>query len=79
MWNVVQGVEKRPVVENTNVDGIDSVEDVDHPTHVHAAVSVVPNAEQLRWDGRDAQAHALIALSVKRAISILQDSKGCLE
>ena len=55
-------------VENTNVDGTDSVEDVDHPTHAHVAVSVLPNAEQLRWDGKDAQAHALIAFSVKRAI-----------
>ena len=64
----LQGVEKRLPVENTNADGTDSVEDVDHPTHAHAAVSVVPNAEQLHWDGRDAQAHALIALSVKRAI-----------
>ena len=68
LWNVVQGAEKRPVVENTNADGTDSVEDVDHPADAHATVSVVPTAEQLRWDGRDAQAHALIALSVKRAI-----------
>ena len=79
LWNVVHGVEKRPIVENTNADGTDFVEDVDHPTHAHVAVFVAPNAEQLRWDGKDAQAHALIALSVKRAISILQDSKGCLE
>ena len=62
------GIEKRHVVENTNTDGIDSVEDVDNPTHAHAVVFVVPNAEQLRWDGKDAQAHALIAFSVKRAI-----------
>ena len=68
LWNVVQGAEKRPVVENTNADGTDSVEDVDHPVDAHATVSVVPTAEQLRWDGKDAQAHALIALSVKRAI-----------
>ena len=54
LWNVVQGVEKRPVVENTNADGTDSVEDVDHPTHAHVAISVVPNAEQLCWDVKDA-------------------------
>ena len=45
LWNVVQRVEKRPVVENTNVDGIDFVKDVDHPSHAHVAVFVVPNAE----------------------------------
>ena len=65
LWNVVQAVGKRHVVVNTNVDGTDFV---DHPTHAHASISVVPNAEQLCWDGRDAQAHALIALFVKRAI-----------
>ena len=27
-----------------------------------------PTAEQIRWDGKDVQAHALIALSVKRSI-----------
>ena len=27
-----------------------------------------PTVDQTRWDGRDAQAHALIALSVKRTI-----------
>ena len=47
---------------------LDSVEDVHHPTHAHATFFVVPNAAQLRWDGRDAHAHALIVLSVKRAI-----------
>ena len=30
---------------------------------------VLPTAEQARWDGKDAQAHALIALSVKRNIT----------
>ena len=68
LWNVVQGAKKRPVVENINADGTDFVEDVDHPVDAHATVSVVPTAEQLRWDGRDDQAHALIALSLKHAI-----------
>ena len=45
MWNVVQGAEKRPIVENTNADGIDFVEDVDHPTHAHATVSIVSTAK----------------------------------
>ena len=68
LWDVVQGVEKCPIIESTNDDGIDSVEDVNHPTHAHVAVSIVPNVEQLRWDGKDAQAHALIALFVKHVI-----------
>ena len=33
------------------------------------AADVLPTAEQARWDGKDAQAHALIALSVKRNIT----------
>ena len=77
---MVQGVEKRLVV-NTNVDGTDSVEDVDHPTHAHDVVSIVTNAEQLCWDGRD-EAHALIALFVKRChcspYLLVQANKGCL-
>ena len=68
LWDVVQWVEKCPIIEGTNDDGTDSVEDVNHPTHAHVAVSIVPTAEQLRWDGKDAPPHALIALSVKRAI-----------
>ena len=46
--DVVQGGENCPVVVNTNIDGIDFVEDVDHPTHAHDIVSIVPNAKQLR-------------------------------
>ena len=42
MW--FKGVEKRHVAENINVDCIDFVEDVDHLTHSHAAIFVVPNA-----------------------------------
>ena len=53
LWNVVQGVQKRLVVENTNVNGTDSVEDVDHPVDAHATISVVPTTEQFRWDVRD--------------------------
>ena len=52
-----------------------SVEDVDHLVDAHATVSVVPTAEQLCWDGRDAQAHALIAFSVKRATPHIRSCK----
>ena len=67
LWNIVQGVEKRPVTAANDGDA-DGIEDADLQIPVHAAVPAAPTVEQLRWDGRDAQAHALIALSVKRAI-----------
>jgi hypothetical protein len=78
LWNIVQGVERRPVTHATTgttntCDGStradeDGVEDDIPQIPVCANVSVAPIAEQIRWDGRDAQAHALIPLSVKRAI-----------
>lgn len=37
-------------------------------TTAAAAGAILPTAEQAPWDGKDAQAHALIALSVKRDI-----------
>ena len=61
-WNIVQGFDVRP----GSVDS-GTVEDVAGTSTVRAA-AVLPTAEQVRWDGRDAQAHALIALSVKRTI-----------
>ena len=36
---------------------------------VLAVLLLLPTVEQARWDGKDAQAHALIALSVKRNIT----------
>ncbi|MCO5558944.1 hypothetical protein L7F22_012535 [Adiantum nelumboides] len=38
-------------------------------TKIAAARSVLPTAKQARWDVKDAQAHALIALSMKRTIA----------
>ncbi len=63
VWNIVQGFDVRP----GSVDA-GSIEDVAGPSSSAAAV-VLPTAEQARWDGKDAQAHALIALSVKRNIT----------
>ena len=34
-----------------------------------SSATVLPTVQQARWDGKDAQAHALIALSVKRNIT----------
>ena len=73
-WNLVQSVGKHPNVFATvnasiKADGdADLVEDVDPPTSVHVSVPIARNAEELCWDCRDAQAHALITLSVKLAI-----------
>ena len=75
-WNIVQGFEVRPgfVVADSG-----TVEDGAGSNTVAATVgaaglatsraaAILPTAEQGRWDGRDAQAHALIALSVKRTM-----------
>ena len=66
MW--FKGLKNVLLLRTQTLMVLDSVEDVHHPTHAHATFFVVPNAAQLRWDGRDAHAHALIVLSVKRAI-----------
>ncbi|RYA57259.1 DUF4219 domain-containing protein, partial [Enterobacter cloacae complex sp. CH23B] len=61
VWNIVQGIDVRP--------GSEDVGDVAGLAARIAAVRVVlPTAEQARWDVKDVQAHALIALSVKRTI-----------
>ena len=71
LWNIVQGIDVRPVVvvDAANAAEIGAVEDVAGSSISVAPVRAPPlTAEQIRWDGKDAQAHALIALSVKRAI-----------
>lgn len=65
VWNIVQGLDVR-------LGSIDagSIEDVAvSRSSIAAAPAVLPTAEQARWDVKDAQAHALIALSVKRHIT----------
>jgi transposase InsO family protein len=76
LWNIVQGLEKRPANVATNVESssdVDGVEDVEGSNAFQIPISrhaqeLPPIPEQVRWDAKDAQAHALIALSVKRAI-----------
>ena len=65
LWNIVADVDRRPgsssLSHSSNItDGLSS-------SSIDVASSP-PTHEQLRWDGKDAQAHALIALSVKRHI-----------
>ena len=68
----MQGIDVRPVmvvVDAANAAEIGTVEDVAGSSISVALVRAPPlTAEQICWDGKDAQAHALIALSVKRAI-----------
>ena len=49
---------------------VGSVEDVASSSSSATVVAaILPTVEQARWDGKDAQAHALIALSVKQNIT----------
>ncbi|MCO5571414.1 hypothetical protein L7F22_034130 [Adiantum nelumboides] len=63
--NIVQGIDVRP----GSVDVAEVVDVAGPSTRIAAARFVLPTAEQARWDAKDVQAHALIALSVKRTIT----------
>ncbi|MCO5568943.1 hypothetical protein L7F22_022646 [Adiantum nelumboides] len=58
VWNIMQGIDVRP----GSVDVAKVVDVAGPPTRITAARSVLPIAEQARWDVKDAQAHASIAL-----------------
>ncbi|MCO5555171.1 hypothetical protein L7F22_008714 [Adiantum nelumboides] len=67
-----EGNPKKPRVIDVRPGTVDVAEVVDvagPSTRTAAARPVLPIAEQARWDVKDAQAHALIALSVKRTIT----------
>ena len=71
LWNIVQGVDVHPIVVGNVANAVETgdVEDVaGSSTAVTTIRAPPPTAEQSHWDGKDAQAHALLALSVKRAI-----------
>ncbi|MCO5550153.1 hypothetical protein L7F22_003635 [Adiantum nelumboides] len=65
IWNIVQGIDVRP----GSVDVAEVVDVAGPSTKIAAARSILPTAEQARWDVKDAQVHASIALSVKRTIT----------
>ncbi|MCO5594770.1 hypothetical protein L7F22_048803 [Adiantum nelumboides] len=65
VWNIVQGIDVRP----GSLDVAEVVDVAGPSTRIAAGRPVLPTAEQARWDVKDAQAHALIALSVKRTIT----------
>ena len=65
LWGYVCGSEVRPagpVAQNASASSSSSTVTSGSST---SAPPPPPTADQLRWDGRDAQAHALIALSCK--------------
>ncbi|MCO5600260.1 hypothetical protein L7F22_054370 [Adiantum nelumboides] len=65
VWNNVKGIDVRHGSED-----VGEIEDVAGlATRMAAVRAVLPTAEQAHWDVKDAQAHALIALSVKRTIT----------
>ena len=73
LWNIVQGYDVRPIVAGTSIDDVGAVKDVAGTSLLARSVPPPPpppppTAEQIHWDGRDAQAHALLALSIKRTI-----------
>ena len=77
-WNIVQVIELPP--RSIIVVDFGSVEDVagsrtyatamgvSSSSTPHATIAPLPTAKQIHWDGRDAEAHALIALYVKRSM-----------
>ena len=61
-WNIVQAFD----VHLGSVD-YGTIENV-ASTSTSGAAAVLPTIKQVHWDGRDAQAHALITLSMKHTI-----------
>ncbi|MCO5580502.1 hypothetical protein L7F22_034370 [Adiantum nelumboides] len=59
--NIVMGIDVRPRFED-----IGEIEDV---VGLAAVRAILPTPEQARWDVKDAQAHALIVLSIKCTIT----------
>ena len=64
VWNIVQGLDVRP----SSVDA-GSIEDVEGSSSSTVVAAVLPTTEHAHWHGKDAQTHALIALSIKRNIT----------
>ena len=75
LWNIVQGVDVRPIVgrDAANATKTGDIEDVASSSTTAATIRAPPpTAKQSRWDGKDAQSHALLASSVKRAMMVLE-------
>ena len=66
LWNIVLHVDRRPVSSSTSQYTIIESDGVSSSST--NATPYPPTQEQLRWDGKDAQAHPLIALLMKHHI-----------
>ena len=78
LWNIVAGIDVRLASRAQNAGTV--VDKAGTSTTSTTRVQVVepPTQDQRRWDGRDAQSHALIALSVKRSIiPHIRSCKNC--
>ena len=73
LWNIVQGIDVRlvVVVNVASAMEIGTVEDVAGSSSIVVPPVIAPplTVEQTCWDGKDVQAHAIIAMSAKRAIT----------
>ena len=68
LWNIVQGYDVRPIVVGTSTNDVGVVEDVAGSSLLARSFSPPPpppTIEQIFWDSKDAQVHALLALSIK--------------
>ena len=69
LWNIMQGYDVCPIVVGTSTNDVGVVEDgAGSSLLAHSIPPPPPTAEQIHWDGRDVQAHALLALSIKCTI-----------
>ena len=66
LWNIVKGNDTR--TGSTNTGTVEDAASFDSDAAPAPQVLPPPTIDQTRWDGRDAQAHALIALSIKCTI-----------
>ena len=68
LWNIVQGTYNRRASARTIIAGDEAGAVDDTAGSSSTGEDTKCTLEQAEWDGKDAQAHALIALSVKHAI-----------
>ena len=75
LWNIVQGTYNRHASARTIIEGDEASAIDDTAGYSATGEDTECTPEQAMWDGKDTQAHALIVLSVKRAI--IPHIRGC--
>ena len=70
LWNIVQGYNVHPIMAGTPTVNAGAIEDVARTSLLARSIPPPPppTAEQICWDGKDVQVHALLALSIKHTI-----------